>query len=46
MTCNKDYRADGSAIHTVLRSFDGWCICRDCVDVYQKRKAPEKGSEH
>jgi len=46
VTCQRDYDAGGPAIYTPLKAFDGWCICRECVDIYNKRKPAEKGSEH
>ena len=45
MTCLKDYDGGAPAIYSSLEEFEGWCICRDCVDIYRKRKAPEPG-EH
>src|SRR5262249_31085237 len=46
MTCLKDYESGTDGIHTLLDAFGVWCICRDCIEIYQKRKAAEKGGEH
>jgi hypothetical protein len=46
MTCLKDYESGADGIHTLLAAFEDWCICRDCVEIYQKRKAAEKSGEH
>jgi hypothetical protein len=46
MTCLKEYDAGGPAIYAPLKAFDGWCICQECVDIYQKRKPAEKGAGH
>jgi hypothetical protein len=46
MTCHKEFDAEDPTIHSKLAHFEDWCICQDCVDVYQKRKPPEPGGEH
>jgi hypothetical protein len=46
MTCQKDYEAGAAAVYSSLKEFEGWCICRDCVDIYRKRKTAEAGGEH
>jgi hypothetical protein len=46
MTCLKDYDSGTDGIYSLLDAFEGWCICRECVEIYQKRKAAEKGGEH
>jgi hypothetical protein len=46
MTCQQDYEAGTPEIYSALKEFEGWCICRDCVDVYRKRKPAEKSAEH
>jgi hypothetical protein len=42
MTCLKDYEPASPMIHTRVALLDDWCICRECVDVAQKRAEPEK----
>ena len=46
ITCNKGYETADPIVHTRLAQFDGWCICRDCVDIYGRRKVAEKVEEH
>jgi rubredoxin len=40
MTCHKEFDAESPAILTRLADFEDTCICRECVDVAQKRKPP------
>ncbi len=46
MTCHKEFAADDPAVHSRPAHFEEWCICQNCVDIYRKRKDPEKGGEH
>ena len=46
VTCQKDYDAGGPGVYAPLKEFEDWCICKDCVDAYQKRKPADKGGDH
>jgi hypothetical protein len=46
MTCHRELDAGDPAVHAPLAHFEEWCICGDCVDIYRKRKSPEKTDEH
>jgi hypothetical protein len=46
VTCQKDYDAGSPNIYAPLKEFEDWCICKECVEIYQKRKTSEKSGEH